>query len=88
MKGKNVNIDLTEVMRKRIHITGSMLRSREVAFKTAIAKNLETRIWPLLASGQIKPIVYKVFAANEAAKAHELMESSAHMGKIVLQFAQ
>jgi NADPH2:quinone reductase len=88
MKGKNVNIDLTEVMRKRINITGSMLRSREVAFKTAIAKNLETRIWPLLVSGKIKPVVYKVFAANEAAKAHELMESSAHMGKIVLQFAQ
>ncbi|WP_454801097.1 NAD(P)H-quinone oxidoreductase [Mucilaginibacter phyllosphaerae] len=88
MKGKNVTIDLTEVMRKRINITGSMLRSRDVEFKSAIAQNLQTHIWPLLASGKIKPVIYKVFAADEAAEAHELMESSEHMGKIVLQFAK
>jgi NADPH2:quinone reductase len=87
MKGKNVEIDLAEVMRKRIYITGSMLRSRDVAFKSAIAQNLEKHIWPLLASGKIKPVVYKIFPAAEASEAHRLMESSEHMGKIVLEFA-
>lgn len=86
MKGKNVEIDLGEVMRKRINITGSMLRSRDVGFKTAIAHNLEQHIWPLLASGKIKPVIYKIFAADEAAKAHALMESSGHMGKIAISW--
>ena len=86
MKGNKVEISLSEVMRKRLVITGSMLRSREVAFKSAIAKKLEEHIWPLLASGQIKPVIYKTFPADEAAKAHELMESSEHMGKIVIEF--
>lgn len=88
MKGKNVTVDLAEVMRKRINMTGSMLRSRDVEFKSAIAQNLQHHIWPLLASGKIKPVIYKVFAADEAAKAHELMESSEHMGKIVLQLTK
>jgi NADPH2:quinone reductase len=86
MKGKNVEIDLAEVMRKRIYITGSMLRSRDVAFKSAIAQNLEQHIWPLLASGKIKPVIYKIFSSSEAAEGHQLMESSEHMGKIVLQW--
>jgi len=86
MKGKDVQVDLAQVMRKRITITGSMLRSRDTAFKTNIARNLEKHIWPLLTSGRIKPVVYKAFHAAEAAKAHQLMESSEHMGKIVLTF--
>nr|WP_067062566.1 NAD(P)H-quinone oxidoreductase [Mucilaginibacter sp. L294] len=86
MKGKNAEIDLTEVMRKRIYITGSMLRSRDVLFKSTIAQNLQKHIWPLLASGKIKPVIYQIFPAIEAAKAHQLMESSAHMGKIILQW--
>jgi len=88
MKGKDVNIDLSVVMRKRLTITGSMLRSREVSFKAAIARNLEKNIWPLLKSGEIKPIIYKVFPADQAAAAHRLMESSEHIGKIVLDFEQ
>ncbi len=88
MKGKTVEVDLSEVMRKRINITGSMLRSRDVGFKAAIAQKLEEYIWPLLASGKIKPVVYKIFAADEAAKTHQLMESSEHMGKIVLRFEE
>ncbi|RFZ82256.1 NAD(P)H-quinone oxidoreductase [Mucilaginibacter terrenus] len=84
MKGKDVNIDLSVVMRKRLYITGSTLRSREVTFKAAIARQLEEKIWPLIANGQIKPVIYKTFSFNEAAKAHELMESGDHMGKIVL----
>jgi len=86
MKGKDVDIDLSIVMRKRLNITGSMLRSRDVAFKTAIAQNLEKHIWPLIISGKIKPVIYKVFPAEQAANAHRLMESSEHIGKIVLSF--
>ncbi|MFI5158255.1 MAG: NAD(P)H-quinone oxidoreductase [Sphingobacteriales bacterium] len=86
MKGKDVNIDLSIVMRKRLTITGSMLRSREISFKAAIAQNLEKNIWPFLKSGEIKPIIYKVFPAEQAAAAHQLMESSKHIGKIVLDF--
>ena len=88
MNGREVQLDLSKVMAKRLIITGSMLRSREVAFKAAIAKNLEQKIWPLLSSGKIKPIVYKTFDAGDAAEAHKLMESSTHTGKIVLTFGQ
>ncbi|WP_426670921.1 NAD(P)H-quinone oxidoreductase [Mucilaginibacter sp. McL0603] len=86
MKGKDVQIDLSQVMRKRLIITGSMLRSREIEFKSAIARNLEKHIWPLLASGKIKPVIHSVFSAENAAEAHQLMESNDHMGKIVLSF--
>jgi NADPH2:quinone reductase len=71
-------------MRKRLTITGSTLRSRDSNFKSAIATKLEANIWPLLASGEIKPIIHTVFPIEDAAKAHELMESSSHIGKIVL----
>jgi NADPH2:quinone reductase len=73
-------------MMKRLTITGSTLRSREVEFKGKIAQNLQKHIWPLLASGAIKPVIYKIFKAEEAGKAHELMESSSHIGKIMLNF--
>jgi NADPH2:quinone reductase len=73
-------------MRKRLVITGSMLRSREVEFKGKIAQNLKETIWPLLACGDIKPVIHSVFAAADAGKAHELMESSTHIGKIILNF--
>jgi len=86
MKGKDVQVDLAAIMRKRLVITGSMLRSRDVAFKSAIAQKLEEHIWPLMAAGRIKPVIYKTFPADEAAQAHTLMESSEHMGKIVLEF--
>jgi NADPH2:quinone reductase len=86
MNGKDVGIDLSVIMRKRLVITGSMLRSREVAFKSAIARNLEKHIWPLLASGQVKAIVHDIFPADKAAEAHRLMETSTHIGKIVLNF--
>lgn len=86
MNGREVQLDLSKVMAKRLIITGSMLRSREVAFKAVIAKNLEQTIWPLIESGAIKPVIYKIFKAEEATAAHQLMESSAHTGKIVLSF--
>jgi NADPH2:quinone reductase len=83
-KGKDVQVDLSAVMRKRLIITGSMLRSRDAAFKTLVAQSLEKNIWPLLASGEIKPIINAVFPAMNAPDAHRLMESSEHIGKIVL----
>ena len=86
MMGKDVKVDLGQVMRKRLVITGSTLRSRDVAFKSQIAQNLEKTIWPLLASGKIKAVINKVFPAQQASEAHKLMESSEHAGKIVLSF--
>jgi len=75
------------VLRKRLTITGSTLRPRPIAFKTAIAQALRERVWPLLAQGQIKPVIHQVFPANEAAAAHALMESNRHIGKLVLTWA-
>jgi len=85
MMGKDVQLDLSPVMSKRLTITGSTLRNRDTAFKTAIAQNLEKNIWPLLESGEIRPVINKVFPAEKAADAHRLMESSEHIGKIVLE---
>ncbi|HAL40226.1 MAG TPA: NAD(P)H-quinone oxidoreductase [Polaromonas sp.] len=72
------------VLRKRLTITGSTLRPRSLEFKTAIAKALKEMVWPLVASGAIKPVIHSTFAAADAAKAHVLMESNQHVGKIVL----
>lgn len=88
INGREAQLDLGKVVAKRLIITGSMLRSRETGFKATIAQNLEQKIWPLLLSGEIRPIVYKTFDAGEAAEAHKLMESSVHTGKIVLTFVQ
>lgn len=86
MMGKDAKVDLSMVMRKRLTITGSTLRARDTSFKAAIAENLEKYIWHLIESGQIKPVIYKIFPAKKAAEAHRLMESSAHIGKIVLDW--
>ena len=72
------------VLRKRLTITGSTLRPRALDFKTAIAVALRAKVWPLIENAAIKPVIYKVFAAEDAAKAHTLMESNQHVGKIVL----
>ena len=72
------------VLRKRLTITGSTLRPRSVAFKGAIARALREQVWPWLASGAVRPVIHTTFVAADAAKAHALMESSQHIGKIVL----
>jgi NADPH2:quinone reductase len=72
------------VLRRRITITGSTLRPRPVAFKAAIAQALQKNVWPLIESGRIKPVIHSTFPAAEASKAHALMESNQHVGKIVL----
>ena len=77
-------VDFRRLMLKRLHHTGSTLRSRSVADKGAIARAVEDNALPLIAKGEIKPVIYKTFPLAEAASAHALMESSAHIGKIVL----
>jgi putative PIG3 family NAD(P)H quinone oxidoreductase len=76
--------DFGLVMRKRLTITGSTLRNRDAAFKTQLASEIQEKVWPALEKGLFKPVIYREFALLEAAQAHELMESSAHIGKIVL----
>ena len=72
------------VLRKRLVITGSTLRARSVAFKTAIAHSLKHSVWPLIAAKKIQPVIHSTFTPADAARAHELMESNQHIGKIVL----
>jgi NADPH2:quinone reductase len=86
MKGDQASIRLSSIMRKRLTITGSTLRARDIAFKSGLAARLEGQVWPLLVSGKIRPVIYETFAAKRAGEAHALMESSLHIGKIVLTF--
>ena len=72
------------VLRRRLTVTGSTLRPRPIAFKAAIAHALREQVWPLIEQGRIKPVIHSTFVAADAAQAHELMESNAHVGKIVL----
>ncbi|HUO55681.1 MAG TPA: NAD(P)H-quinone oxidoreductase [Rhodoblastus sp.] len=86
LQGSKVkDFDFMAVMLKRLTLTGSTLRSRPLAAKTAIAAALGEKVWPLLDSGAIKPFVHATFPLEDARAAHELMESSAHLGKIVLR---
>lgn len=82
--GSKVDINLMPVMLKRLTYTGSTLRTRSPAFKARIAQELEARVWPLIESGKIKPVVHASFTLAEAARAHALMEAGTHLGKIVL----
>ena len=83
-KGAKAEVDLLAIMVKRLVLTGSTLRPRSVAEKAEIARDLEAKVWPLLAQGRCRPVIHARFALAEAAKAHALMESSAHIGKIIL----
>ncbi len=84
LKGWQAEIDCRAVMVKRLTLTGSTLRPMPARYKAAIARNLEQHIWPFISSGQIKPIIYKKLPLAQAADAHAIMESSAHIGKILL----
>ncbi|HEV2673863.1 MAG TPA: NAD(P)H-quinone oxidoreductase [Aliidongia sp.] len=84
LKGAKVEIDLNLVMRKRLTLTGSTLRPRPPAEKGIIADALRAHVWPLLDAGTVKPVLFKTFPLAHADEAHRLMESSAHIGKIVL----
>jgi NADPH:quinone reductase len=83
--GSKGELDMGQVLRRRLTITGSTLRPRSVAFKGAIARQLREKVWPLFDEGRIKPVIYESFPLEQAAEAHALMESSTHVGKIMLQ---
>ncbi|MEP6942391.1 MAG: NAD(P)H-quinone oxidoreductase [Betaproteobacteria bacterium] len=85
LQGSKVTTEWRNVMMKRLTITGSTLRASPAARKAEIAKSLREKVWPLFESGALKPVVHRVFALAEAAEAHRLMESSAHIGKIMLE---
>jgi NADPH2:quinone reductase len=82
--GVKTNINMTDILKRRLTITGSTLRPRSTKFKSSIATSLESRVWPLLESKVIEPLIFRSFPLKNAAEAHRLMESSQHIGKIVL----
>ena len=84
LRGPKTELNIDAVMRRRLTLTGSTLRPRPVEFKAAIAKKLRENIWPLIEAGKIKPEIYQTFPLEQAAEAHRLMESSQHIGKLVL----
>jgi NADPH2:quinone reductase len=84
--GVEAKIDAGVVLRRRLTITGSTLRPRPVEFKAAIAASLRATVWPWIESGAIRPVIFKVFPAGQAAAAHTLMESNEHIGKLVLEW--
>lgn len=85
--GSTTTLDMGDILYRRLTITGSTLRPRTVEFKTSIASALRAKVWPLLDAGKVRPVIHSTFALAEASKAHALMESSAHVGKIMLRVA-
>jgi NADPH2:quinone reductase len=91
--GIKAEINAGLVLRRRLTISGSTLRPRPIAFKAAIAASLKDKVWPLLENGSVKPVIHSVFEAlgdssgSGACKAHNLMESNQHIGKIVLTWS-
>jgi len=86
--GTKAVLDVGAVLRKRLAIIGSTLRPRSIAYKTVIARELREQVWPLIEAGKVKPVIHSVFAPAQAAQAHALMESSVHVGKIVLDWSR
>ena len=82
--GPRVSLSLTPILQRRLTITGSTLRARTVEEKGALARDVERHVWPLLASGRVAPVIDRTYPLTEAAEAHRRLESSAHIGKIVL----
>jgi len=82
--GKNVPLNITQVMTKRLTVTGSTLRSRDYAFKKALTSAILEKVWPLMNGGKFKPVIYKTFPLARAADAHRSLEEGSHTGKIIL----
>jgi NADPH2:quinone reductase len=83
--GTRATLDMGDILYRRLTITGSTLRPRTVEYKTAVAGALRERVWPLIEAGKIRPVIHRVFRLDQARDAHALMESSVHVGKIILQ---
>ena len=88
LRGFSAEVSIRSIMLKRLVVTGSTLRPRPVAFKAAIAAGLREQVWPLLESGQVTPIIHTVLPLSKANEGHRLMESSRHIGKIMLQVTE
>lgn len=84
LKGPKADLNVSKILLKRLTLTGSTLRPQPISKKNEIARNLESHVWPLLNSGKIAPVLFKTFPLSEAVAAHRLMESSDHIGKIIL----
>jgi NADPH2:quinone reductase len=84
MGGSKSEVNTGQILRRRLTITGSTLRPRPVSFKREIARQLFERVWPIMNQGALKPVIYKTYSLDQASEAHRLMESSEHVGKIVL----
>lgn len=87
-KNAHLQANVFKIMQKRINLTGSTLRSRDPSFKTSLAKEILERVWPLIENGKFKPVIYKTFPLHQAVEAHQLMESSKHIGKIILNIVE
>lgn len=85
LHGSKADVDWMPIMLRRLTVTGSTMRASPAARKNAIAQSLRERVWPLFEAGRLKPVIYRVFPLAEAAAAHALMESSRHIGKIILE---
>ena len=83
--GARAELDMGQILRRRLTVTGSTLRARNIAFKSDIARSLRQHVWPLLESRTIKPVIFRSFELDSVVEAHRLMESSAHVGKIMLR---
>ncbi|MDP3785917.1 MAG: NAD(P)H-quinone oxidoreductase, partial [Undibacterium sp.] len=83
--GAKAELDMSQLLRRRLTITGSTLRPRPVAFKAAIACQLLEKVWPLLVAGKVRPVIHQTFPLEQACQAHALMEGSQHIGKIMLK---
>jgi NADPH2:quinone reductase len=86
--GSKASLDMSDILYRRLTITGSTLRPRSIEYKAQVAAALRERVWPLLEAGTLQPVIYQTFALDQAAAAHALMESSVHIGKILLQVAR
>jgi NADPH2:quinone reductase len=82
--GSKAEINVAMILTKRLTLTGSTLRARTVAQKAAVAAAVHENVWPLLAAGRVRPVIHATFPLAEACEAHRLMETSDHIGKIVL----
>jgi NADPH:quinone reductase len=87
LRGATAELTIPTVMQRRLTITGSTLRARAVADKGAIARAVHANVWPLIESGKVKPVIFRTFPLSRAADAHRLLESSQHIGKLVLTTA-
>jgi len=85
LQGSRVDLDAMPIMLRRLTFTGSTLRARSVQQKAELAASVEANVWPILESGRCLPVIHRLFPLAEARAAHELMESSRHIGKIILE---